>query len=165
MSVSDIHRYPPGATDLYITARNSLAEAEYALSKQIEAVAAQRRQLPQGAIMKDYIFDGPNGTKKSLADLAADGRNVLIYHLMFAPEDEQPCGMCGMFVDSQNGVGKHYDQNVNFAVVAKAPIDVLVAYAKKRGVSNLSIPLEHHLPMVFLCTYTDFSVGSPPDIV
>jgi len=137
MSVSEIRRYPPNTSDTYISARDSLAEAEYALSKQIEAVAAQRRQLPTGAIMKDYVFNGPEGTTTSLADLAADGRNVVIYHLMFGPDDKEPCSMCGMFLDGQNGVGKHLDQNVNLAVVARGPIETVGAYAKKRGWDKL----------------------------
>ena len=137
MAINEIERYPSNTNPEYVKARQALLEAEWALSKQIEKVAEMRRHLPEGAIMKDYIFDGPNGTKVSLADLAADGRSVVIYHLMFSEKDEQPCSMCAMFVDSQNGVGKHLAQLVNYAVVAKGPIGQVEDYANKRGWKDL----------------------------
>jgi predicted dithiol-disulfide oxidoreductase (DUF899 family) len=137
MAINEIERYPSNTNPEYVKARQALLEAEWALSKQIEKVAEMRRHLPEGAIMKDYVFDGPNGTKVSLADLAADGRSVVIYHLMFSEKDEQPCSMCAMFVDSQNGVGKHLAQLVNYAVVAKGPIGQVEDYANKRGWKDL----------------------------
>src|SRR6201996_9820813 len=137
MAINEIERYPSNTNPEYVKARQALLEAEWALSKQIEKVAEMRRHLPEGAIMKDYVFDGPNGTKVSLADLAADGRSVVIYHLMFSEKDEQPCSMCAMFVDSQNGVGKHLSQLFNFAVIAKAPYSQIETYAKKRGWENI----------------------------
>jgi predicted dithiol-disulfide oxidoreductase (DUF899 family) len=139
MASTEVLRWPSDASQDYVEARKKLLDAEKALSKQIESVAAMRRALPQGAIMKDYVFDGPNGSKVSLADLASDGRSVVIYHCMFAEKDEHPCSMCALFVDSQNGVGKHYDQHVNFAVIAKAPYPQLEAYAKKRGWDKIRV--------------------------
>jgi predicted dithiol-disulfide oxidoreductase (DUF899 family) len=134
-----IKRYPNGASPEYVQARQALLEAEWNLRNQIENVAVLRRQLPQGAVMKDYVFDGPNGTKVSLADLAADGRSTVIYHLMFPEKDEEPCSMCACFVDAQNGIGQHLDQVLNFAVIGKASIAKIEAYAAKRGWKNLKV--------------------------
>jgi predicted dithiol-disulfide oxidoreductase (DUF899 family) len=134
-----IERYPSNASKEYIEARDALVKAEASIRNQIEHVTELRRQLPKGAIMKNYTFDGPNGTKVSLYDLAADGRSVVIYHFMFGENDEQPCSMCSLFADSQNGVGKHYKQLVNFAVVAKKPTAQLQEYADKRGWKNITL--------------------------
>jgi predicted dithiol-disulfide oxidoreductase (DUF899 family) len=139
LSMSKIKRYPSNTSPEYIQARQALLDAEWNLRNQIEKVAALRRQLPQGAVMKDYSFDGVNGTKVSLADLAADGRSVVIYHLMFSEKDKEPCPMCAMFVDTQNGIGKHLAQVVNFAVIAKAPISQLEPYGEKRGWKNIKL--------------------------
>lgn len=128
-----IERYPSNASKEYIEARDALVKAEASIRTQIEHVTELRSQLPKGAVMENYTFDGPNDTKVSLYDLAADGRSVVIYHLMFGENDEQPCSVCSLFVDGQNGVGKHYKQLVNFAVVAKKPAAQLQEYADKRG--------------------------------
>lgn len=58
----------PGESAEYRAARNDLLQAEIELRKQIENVAALRRQLPAGgAIPLDYIF--AEGTR-DLADRA-----------------------------------------------------------------------------------------------
>ncbi len=145
-SPDDVTRYPASASDEYIAARQKLLEAEFALRNQIEEVAKLRRALPAGGIMKSYTFtEGPcdineaNGTIKetTLSDLVSDGRTLAIYHMMFAAKDKAPCSMCSSFVDSLNGVGQHFAQRFNFAIVAKAPIGKLREYAAKRGWTNL----------------------------
>jgi predicted dithiol-disulfide oxidoreductase (DUF899 family) len=139
MAISEIERYPDGASPEYIQAREDLLAQESALRHQIEKVAALRRQLPPGAVMKEYLFDGPNNSKVSLKDLTKDGRNLVVYHLMFhTDKEEHPCSMCGLFVDSQNGVGKHLKQLVNYVVVCKAPYPHIAAYAQKRGWNDLT---------------------------
>ena len=48
----------PGESDEYRQARDELLEAEVALRRQIDAVAAQRRRLPLGgALPRDYAFE------------------------------------------------------------------------------------------------------------
>lgn len=146
-AATTLRRWPENTSEDYIKARNELLKEEYELRAKAERVAALRRALPQGNIMPDYTFDeGPadlstnDASKKTtLADLAADGRTVVLYHFMYAPEDKEPCGMCSMIVDSFNGQGKHLAQNINFAIVGKAPLPTLRAWAKKRGWNNLRI--------------------------
>jgi predicted dithiol-disulfide oxidoreductase (DUF899 family) len=75
--------------------------------------------------------------KVTLEELAASGRSVVTYHFMFDPSVEEPCSMCSMLVDSLNASGKHIEQNITFAVIAKAPLPKLRAWAKKRGWNNV----------------------------
>lgn len=146
-AATNLRRWPANTSEDYINARNELLQEEYEMRAKIERVAAMRRALPQGTIMPDYAFqEGPvdlnadDASKKiTLADLAADGRTVVLYHFMYAPEDKEPCGMCSMIVDSFNGQGKHLAQNINFAIVGKAPLSTLRSWAKKRGWNNLRI--------------------------
>jgi predicted dithiol-disulfide oxidoreductase (DUF899 family) len=147
-----LRRCAPGASDEYIKARETLFREEWKLRDQIEAVAAQRRALPSGPVLPDYDFkEGPSnindntGTIKttSLADLAADGRSLIIYHLMFAPTEPEPCGMCSLVVDGLNGTAKHISQNANLAVIAAAPIEKLRAYAAKRGWNQVRLLSAH----------------------
>jgi predicted dithiol-disulfide oxidoreductase (DUF899 family) len=144
---TSIARWPPSTPEDYIKARNALLKEEWDLSNQIERVAALRRELPQGATMKSYKFtEGPAdlavdepAKEITLEDLAADGRSVVIYHLMLDETEKEACSMCSMIVDNFNGVGHHLAENVNFIVVGKAPLPVLRAWARKRGWSRLRI--------------------------
>lgn len=131
----------------YIEARNELLKEEYALRARIERVAALRRALPPGAVMPSYSFieASPEGSTKTttLADLAGDGRSVVLYHFMFDPADEEPCGMCSMLVDSFNGISPHLNQNINFAIIGAAPIAKLQGWALKRGWKDMRILSSH----------------------
>jgi predicted dithiol-disulfide oxidoreductase (DUF899 family) len=146
-AASAMKRWPANTSQDYIIARNDLLKEEYELRNHIERVAAMRRALPKGAVVPPYTFhEGPADLKTptsiketTLEDLAVDGRSVVIYHFMFDPADEKPCGMCNMIVDSFNGVGKHLAQNVNFAIVGKAELSTLRAWALKQGWGNLRI--------------------------
>jgi predicted dithiol-disulfide oxidoreductase (DUF899 family) len=136
-------RYPSGASQEYITARNALLEAELALRNQVEAVAAQRRALPPGALLKDYTLIDSSGTPVKLAELAADGRTLVVYHMMFGPDSTDPCVLCASFIDGFNGVGQHLARKFNFVVVAKSPIDKLSDYAARRGWKDIRFLSSH----------------------
>ena len=75
----------PGETDHYREARDELLRAEIDLRRQIEAVAAQRRELPFGdEPPEDYVFEewddgaGAPGTVRlsELFDRTPDGRGA-----------------------------------------------------------------------------------------
>ena len=137
-------RWPAGASDDYIQARDALLEAEWALSKQIEAVAAQRRKLPPGPLIeKDYTFteainpsdpDPNTATKETtLTDLVADGRNLIVYHMMFAEAAETPCAGCAALVDPLDSVARHIEQHATFVVIGRAPLATMRSFARERG--------------------------------
>jgi predicted dithiol-disulfide oxidoreductase (DUF899 family)/uncharacterized protein YndB with AHSA1/START domain len=111
-----------------------LLSEEIALKDHVERVAAMRRTLPLGPpIVAEYPLHGQNGKAATLAELFGDKDELLVYHLMFAPEDDAPCRMCAMWVDGFNAIAPHVRQRAEFVVIAKAPIDKLESYAKKRG--------------------------------
>jgi predicted dithiol-disulfide oxidoreductase (DUF899 family) len=143
MSEHDI-RFP-GESDQYRQARDELLKAELALRRQIEAVAAQRRALPLGGeVQTNYEFDewdGAKGTVQSirLSELFAEGKDTLfVYSFMFRPGAqglplEVPCPICTSIIDGVDGIARHLDQRINFAVISKAPIERLAAHARDRG--------------------------------
>ena len=133
----------PNESDSYRTARDELLAAEMELRRQIEAVAAQRRALPLGGNVKeDYAFAedaGGSVVQTRLSELFAPGKNSLfLYSFMYAP-DGDPCPACTSILDSFNGIAPHLRDKINFAVVAKAPIDRIEAWAQSRGWSNLRL--------------------------
>jgi len=153
----------PAETREYREARDRLLEAEIELKRAIEAVAAQRRELPLGGeVPEDYAFEEDaedGGTREvRLSELFAPGKDVLaIYSFMFprAPVDERPgpetgqtallplaetpCASCTSILDSLDGAEPHLAQRINLAVVAKSPLERILAFAAERGWRHLRL--------------------------
>jgi len=134
----------PGETPKYRAARNRLLKKEIALRRQIEAVAAERRKLPLGGVVReDYVFQDVNGPVK-LSELFADGKDtLLIYNFMFGPQMPAACPACTSILDGVDGSAQHVVQKTNLAIVAKSPIDRILAYARERGWRHLHLLSSH----------------------
>lgn len=124
----------PGESDAYRAARDRLLGAEIELRRSIERVAAMRRRLPPGgAVPEDYVFENAGGGVR-LSDLFEPGKDTLaIYSFMYGPEVERPCPACTSIVDALDGSAVHVTQRINLAVVAKSPLERIVAFAEERG--------------------------------
>ncbi len=154
----------PGESSEYRAARNELLTKEIELRRQMEAVAAARRELPAGGeIPGDYVFqgEGPEGKEMDvrLSELFAPGKDSLaIYSFMFPrdPEDdapgpvreqetaklplaEGPCPSCVSLLDQLDGMVEHASQHTNFAVVAKTTLDRLETWKRERGWRRLRL--------------------------
>ena len=149
MSESDRTPRFPGETEAYRKSRNELLEAEIALRREVESVAALRRKLPLGgAVKEDYVFEeGPDGLgdskeirKTGLSELFRPGRDTLaIYSYMFGPKMQAPCVSCTSILDGLNGASPHITQRVNFVAVAKSPIARIRTVARERGWNHLRL--------------------------
>jgi predicted dithiol-disulfide oxidoreductase (DUF899 family) len=135
----------PNETPDYRQARGELLRAEIDLRQQVERVAAMRRQLPAGGILRqDYVFEEvePAGRVRSvkLSELFEGAKNSLfVYSLMYGPKMEHPCVMCSSIVDALNGNARHISERINLAVVARSPIDRIMAFARPRGWNSIRL--------------------------
>ena len=153
----------PGESAEYRAARDRLLEREIELRRAMEAVAAARRELPPGGPVKlDYVFQGAgaNGTPTDvrLSKLFDRGKDSLVIYSFMFPRDprdetpgprdgetgllplaEGPCPSCAAFLDQLDGVAEHASQHVNLAVVAKAPLTRVLAFARERGWRRLRV--------------------------
>jgi predicted dithiol-disulfide oxidoreductase (DUF899 family) len=134
----------PHESDEYRSARIALLAEEIELRRHIERVAEMRRALPPGgSVKKNYQFIGEKGPA-SFEDLFGDKDTLVVYSYMFGPQRERPCPMCTSLLSSWDGETPDIMQRVGFAVVARSPIERLVAFKKERG--------WHYLPL-----YSDVS--------
>src|SRR5437868_7345860 len=117
----------------WLVARKKLLAKEKQLTRQRDAVAAERRQLPWVKVEKNYIFDSPSGGK-TLADLF-DGRSqLIIYHFMFGPDWQEGCPSCSFNMDHTDGALVHLAQrDVSFAAISRAPLSKIEAFKKRLG--------------------------------
>jgi predicted dithiol-disulfide oxidoreductase (DUF899 family) len=153
----------PGESPEYRTARERLLEREVELRREMEAVAAERRELPPGGVVpEDYVFQGagPDGEPAEIrmSELFAPGKDSLvIYNFMFprAREDDRPgpasgrtaelplaegpCPSCVALLDQLDGVAEHAEPHVNFVVVAKTSLERLLTFAAERGWRRLRL--------------------------
>ncbi|HEY3192504.1 MAG TPA: DUF899 family protein [Solirubrobacterales bacterium] len=154
----------PGESDEYRAARDRLLEREIELRRQMEAVAAERRELPPGGeVPEDYVFqgEGPDGELADvrLSELFDEGNDSLaIYSFMFPrdPEDDRPgpvresetaklplaktpCPSCVALLDQLDGAMEHATQVMNLAVVAKSPLPRILTFARERGWRRLRL--------------------------
>jgi len=132
----------PQESSEYRAARNQLLMAEIELRQQIEQVAEKRRQLPLGGkIPENYIFHkSSDGGVVPLSDLFHEDKDILaIYTLMYGPNAQKACPMCVAFLDGLNGEAVHINENINLAVVAKAPAQKLENFLSQRNWDGLNI--------------------------
>ena len=143
----------PGESPEYRAARDRLLEQEIEVRRATEAVAAARRKLPAGgAVREDYVFSGAGAdgtpTDVRLSELfAPDKDSLVVYSMMFPrdPRDDRPgpadgpCPSCVAFLDQLDGAVEHASQHINLAVIAKAPIERVLAFARERGWRRLRL--------------------------
>ncbi len=134
----------PGESSEYRAARVRLLAREAALRRATEAVAAARRELPPGGLVpQDYVFAGREGAVR-MSELFASGKHTLaIYSFMYGPDSERPCPMCSSLLDGLEGAAEHLAMNLNFVVVARAPLAKILAVAEQRGWRRLRLLSSH----------------------
>ena len=117
----------------WLAARTQLLAKEKKLTREREALAAERRQLPWVNVEDNYVFDSPEG-KKTLAELFDGKRQLIVYHFMFSPDWEEGCPSCSFVMDHTDGTLVHLAQrDVSFVAVSRAPIAKLETFRKRMG--------------------------------
>jgi len=122
-----------GTREEWLTARKALLAREKAATRERDALSAERRRLPMVKVDKDYAFDGPTG-RETLASLF-DGRSQLVVkHLMFGPDWEEPCIGCSFEVDHIGGALVHLQHHdVSYVSVSRAPFAKIEAARRRMG--------------------------------
>ena len=116
----------------WLAARMELLVREKAHTRQGDAVHAQLRRLPMVKIAREYVFTGPDGTR-SLLDLFAGQRQLIVYHFMFDPSWEAGCPSCTGFVDAIGDLRMLEERNTTFVLISRAPLEKLEAYRALHG--------------------------------
>jgi predicted dithiol-disulfide oxidoreductase (DUF899 family) len=118
----------------WLAARKTLLAKEKELTKQRDALSAERRNLPMVEIEKDYNFGGPDGTVR-LIDIFEGRPQLIIYHFMFHPEWEDGCPSCTAGTDelSPSFLDHLHTRDTTFAMVSRAPLAKLERWKARKG--------------------------------
>ena len=129
----------PNESSAYRRARDALLTEEIELRRHIEWVAEQRRALPAGGkVPKNYAFVGESGPV-GFAELFGDKQTLAIYSYMYGPKRKQPCPMCSSLMSAWDGEALDVEQGIALVMVARSPIDRLLAVKQERGWRNLRL--------------------------
>ncbi|SFC05063.1 DUF899 family protein [Collimonas sp. OK412] len=129
----------PNENEEYRRARDLLLAQEIELRRHIERVAEQRRALPPGGLVaKDYRFEGEDGAA-SFASLFGDKQTLAVYSYMYGPKRERPCPMCTSLLSAWDGEAADVGQRIALVIVARSPIERLLAFKKERGWRHLKL--------------------------
>ena len=117
--------------DTWRTALDDLRKREKAVTRELDAIAAQRRRLPM-VELPDYTLIGADGPIR-LADIF-DGRSQLIvYNHMWTDGAEWQCPGCTGFTSQFTRLGFLENYDARFVIVTNGPIEEALAYKDKVG--------------------------------
>jgi predicted dithiol-disulfide oxidoreductase (DUF899 family) len=117
----------------WLTARKQLLAKEKELTHLRDQLSDMRRALPWTRVDSEYSFEGPEG-KVTLAQLFEGKSQLVVYHLMFQPENQAPCRSCAFWADAFDGMRAHLAQrDVRLIAISRAPRAKLEPFAKRMG--------------------------------
>ena len=117
----------------WLAARKALLARERAITHELDALRAERRQLPWEKIEKPYEFEGPEG-KCSLGDLFGDRSQLAIYHFMLTPGSDHVCPGCSFTADHVDAARQHFEHaDLSFAAVSRVPLQRIEEVKHRMG--------------------------------
>jgi predicted dithiol-disulfide oxidoreductase (DUF899 family) len=117
----------------WIAASQDLLKKEKEFTKLRDKLSAERRELPWVEVTESYEFDTPEG-RKSLKDLFGNKNQLMVYHFMFAPGEEEGCTGCSFVSDQFDGALLHMKpKDVAFVVISRAPLADFQPFKKRMG--------------------------------
>ena len=119
--------------EAWLQARKHFLDKEKDFTRLRDELSRERLELPWERVEKSYRFESANGVK-SLADLFEGHRQLMVYHLMYAPEWEISGKSCAFWADNVDGIVPHLSQrDVAFAAISRAPLAKLSKQARDFG--------------------------------
>jgi predicted dithiol-disulfide oxidoreductase (DUF899 family) len=117
-------------------ARQEILAKEKRLTRERDALAAERRRLPRVRIDREYALQGPDG-EAGLLDLFAGRRQLIVYHFMFGPGasgwPDAGCPGCSMVADQLCHLAHLHARDTSFAFVSIAPLEKIETYRRRMG--------------------------------
>ncbi|MFF5078142.1 DUF899 domain-containing protein [Actinoplanes sp. NPDC000266] len=110
---------------------DALRAREKAATRELDAIAAQRRKLPM-VRMPEYTLTGADGPVK-LAGIFEGRSQLIVYNHMWNPDAEWQCGGCTSLTSVYTRLGFLDNYDARFVIVTQGPIKDALAYADRVG--------------------------------
>jgi predicted dithiol-disulfide oxidoreductase (DUF899 family) len=117
----------------WLAERQKLLVHEKEFTRQRDALAAERRQLPWVKIDQRYGFEGPAG-RQAFADLFGNHHQLIVYHFMFGPGWEEGCKSCSFAMDHVDPMLPHLAaRDTSFAAISRATLPEIETFRRRMG--------------------------------
>ena len=110
---------------------DALRVREKAATRELDAIAAQRRRLPM-VELPDYTLEGPGGPIR-LVDVFDGATQLITYHHMWTPGADWQCGGCTGFTSQFTRTDFLRPYDARFVIVTQGEIGEALAYREKVG--------------------------------
>lgn len=110
---------------------DELRKREKAATRELDAIAAQRRRLPM-VRLPDYTLIGADGPVR-LAEVFGGRSQLIVYHHMWTPGAEWQCPGCTGFTSQFTRLEFLDNYDARFVIVTNGPIDEALEYRRKVG--------------------------------
>ena len=110
---------------------DELRRREKAATRELDAIAAQRRRLPM-VEMPDYTLIGEDGPVR-LVDVFKGRSQLIVYNHMWEDGAEWQCGGCTGFTSQFTRLDFLDNYDARFVIVTNGPIEEALAYREKVG--------------------------------
>jgi predicted dithiol-disulfide oxidoreductase (DUF899 family) len=129
--VSDLPLPPVVDPQAWQRQLDELRVREKAATRELDAIAAQRRRLPM-VKMPEYTLEGEEGPIR-LADVFGGMSQLIVYSHMWSAGADWQCPGCTGFTSEFTRLEFLEDYDAGFVVVTQGPIDEALAYKRKVG--------------------------------
>src|SRR5687767_15900422 len=94
--------HPVVSKEEWLAARRALLAKEKTLTRQCDALSAERRALPWVRVTETYVFETRAGPR-TLADLFHDRSQLIVNHFMLGAGWKEGCVGCSFTADHLDG--------------------------------------------------------------
>ncbi|MDD4867725.1 MAG: DUF899 family protein [Mycobacterium sp.] len=110
---------------------DALRVKEKAATRELDAIAAQRRRLPMVA-MPGYLLEGENGPVR-LVEVFEGRSQLIVYHHMRFPGRQWQCAGCTGFTAQFTRLEFLDNFDARFVIVTQGQLDQAIAYKRRVG--------------------------------
>src|ERR1700761_476724 len=110
---------------------DALRAREKAATRELDAIAAQRRRLPM-VELPDYTLEGEHGRVR-LVDVFEGKSQLIVYNHMWFADEEWQCDGCTGFTSQFTRLEFLDNYDARFVIVTQGPIDEALAYKRRVG--------------------------------
>jgi predicted dithiol-disulfide oxidoreductase (DUF899 family) len=110
---------------------DALRAREKAATRELDAIAAQRRRLPMVKV-PDYTLEAEQGPVR-LVDVFGGKSQLIVYNHMWFPGEQWQCPGCTGFTSQFTRLEFLDSYDARFVIVTQGPIDEALAYKRRAG--------------------------------
>lgn len=116
----------------WLIARKEFLVKEKELSRARDAVSRARRELPRVLMGTDYVFETEDGPK-TLVDLFDGRRQLIVYHVMQPPPDQEFCPSCAFWIDGMGDPAHLQARDTTLVLECPVPLERFGRFWKRMG--------------------------------